>query len=160
MSTYIKVSELPEALTMASTDIFPISANISTTPISKFITLDNLLDVLKINWLFASYNYGNVSGAVTIDAENGHRQKITMVGDMTSSLAIDNLTGYPQIVLEIVDGGFTVDFSEYFTMGDIPSGHYLAIFGVLCSGYKFVSFSTEIVEATDESSSSSSSEGE
>ena len=158
MPTYTKISQLPQTTTLANLDIFPVSVNLAGTPTSMQISLTDLLDVLKINWLFANYNYGNVSGAVTIDAENGHRQKITLVGDMTSSLAIDNLTGYPQIVLEIIDGGFTVDFSEYFTMGDIPSGHYLAIIGVLGSGYKFVSFSQEIIEATDESSSSSSSE--
>jgi len=59
------------------------------------------------------YDEGNESGAITLDAENGCHQEITLTGDMTA-LSIDNTYDGMFFVLEITQdatGSRLVDFS-------------------------------------------------
>jgi len=83
----------------------------------------DLIDAEMIDTSETAYSVGNVSGAVTIDYEDGHSQYATVTGDITS-LTVSNLPLSGKgawLTLELIQdgtGGHTITLSSaYKTSG-------------------------------------------
>jgi hypothetical protein len=76
------------------------------------------------------YAQGNVSGAVTIDIENGNVFEMTLTGDVTS-LTVDNISDYDETLIQItliIHNGDTGGYEFAFPSGAVwPFGNDVVI---------------------------------
>lgn len=68
-----------------------------------------------------TYAAGNVSGTVTLDADNGPTQSCTLTANGTLQVPSNLADGEPMVIL-ITTGGFTLTFNGMYISGGAPSG--------------------------------------
>ncbi len=131
------IEESVVALTegLASVDEYITALPNDLTTVSEFVC-----------WLQKTINVSG-EGRVVLNANTAHRQQLVLTGDMTEPLVLENMTKTrPQVLLEIIDGGFIVDFSGYAVTGAVPEGTYLVVVSL---GYdeltKYVAFSPAVL---------------
>jgi hypothetical protein len=89
-------------------------------------------------WSFTRHAAGNVSGAVTLDATQGHMQEITPTAAVTG-LTVTNLgADYPRVEITVDNtGGHTFDLGAgWAVFGTVPTGAaiFQIVVGLLSDG--------------------------